>query len=66
MEEINLDGMFHDELNEIAIRFDQLALYARTKAKAMQQRSSGDIHDAIENEAVCEAIYKQLPQEFRW
>jgi hypothetical protein len=66
MEEINLDGMYPEELSEIAIHFDQLALYARTKAVAMKQRASGNLHDAIENEAVCEAIYKQLPSEFRW
>lgn len=66
MKKINLDGMFPEELRELAIHFDQLAHYARRKATAMDQRAKGDIKNAIENEAVCDAIYKQLPKEFRW
>lgn len=63
---INLDGMQPDELTEIAQVFNTLAAYAKTKANAMRDRASGEINDALAQEAQCERYYKALPEWARW
>lgn len=63
---VNLDGTWPEELDEMAKAFDLLAAYARTKAGAMRDRAAGRIVEAIAQEGQCEAYYHRLPKWARW
>ena len=45
---------------------ETLVDYARTKARAMRFRLSGNILRAGLEESRCETIYSQLPEAIRW
>jgi hypothetical protein len=63
---LNLDGLTPDELLEAAEALSALAVYAKTKAKAMQDRANGMISDALAKENQCERFYRSLPGWARW
>ena len=63
---LNLDGLTPEELLEAAEALSTLAAYARTKAKAMQDRASGAITAALAQEAQCERYYNTLPDWAKW
>lgn len=64
---INLDADFNPhELEGIANAFESLCSYARTKARAMENRLEGKINDAINLEKQCEVYYNALPNWARW
>jgi hypothetical protein len=63
---LNLDGLMPDELLEVAHAMSTLATYAKTKAKAMHDRASGMIADALVQEDQCERYYRSLPEWARW
>ncbi len=44
----------------------QLRCYAINKAVAMSLRLEGNIKVALEYEAICDRIYKDLPQYAKW
>lgn len=44
----------------------RVAGYAANKAAAIQCRLSGDISGAMTYEAICDAIYRRLPEDLRW
>lgn len=70
----NLDGLadyedmraFGRELDQVASAMALLSAYATNKAHAMAFRQDGDIPRAREHEAVCDGIYKRLPEWARW
>ena len=57
----NLDSMTPEQLREYAGAMDKLAEYARAKALAMEYRAKRNAISAYELEAVCNAIYNELP-----
>ena len=63
---LNLDGLAPDELLEAAEALTVLAAYAKTKARAMQDRASGAIAAALAQEGKCERLYGSLPDWARW
>ena len=77
----NLDCMRPDELLAYANRVDSLrptcmhpdfrvyadlAMYARLKSGAMEDREQGEIEAALTWEHKCERIYQTLPQWAKW
>ena len=71
----NLDGMTPADLQEYITQIsivakssnDWLLLrYARVKQDAMKHRAAGMIGKALQLEADCEKIYRQLPRELQW
>jgi len=65
---INLDEHTIDpaELREVADTLIKLAMYARLKANAMEQRSTGRMRNAEQLETRCENIYQKLPDWAKW
>ena len=63
---LNLDGLTPEELVEAAAALSTLAAYARTKARAMQDRASGEIDAALAQEEQCERYYHTLPDFAKW
>ena len=66
MDPINLDGMTASELDKLSSAYQQLATYARLKARAMRHREAGRIVAAQSAEWQCERIYAALPECLRW
>lgn len=63
---LNLDGLTPEELVEAAAALSTLAAYARTKAKAMQDRASGEIDAALSKEEQCDRYFHTLPAWAKW
>ena len=63
---LNLDGLALEELVDTAAALSTLAAYARTKARAMQDRASGEIDAALVQEEQCDRYYHTLPAWARW
>jgi hypothetical protein len=66
LDSLNLDCMTIEDLAEIAEHLATLQNYARNKGRAMLLRAAGDVSRALVRERECEAIYKQLPDNWRW
>ena len=62
----NMDGMWPDDLRELAEVLETAALYAKLTARAMQHRMVGDINAAIKLEKRAEISYRGLPAGVRW
>jgi len=77
----NLDGMTRGELvayaDATAAKVEQAegatkdwlnlaSKYARTKAKAMELRKTGEIAKALKYERECENIYGMIPARMKW
>jgi hypothetical protein len=65
---INLDNLTTEpaDLNRLAQVLDQLARYARDKARAMRGRLEGNVSEALVYEQWCERIYSRLPMWAQW
>jgi hypothetical protein len=63
---LNLDGLTPEELVEAATALSTLAAYAKTKARAMQDRASGEIDAALAQEEQCDRNYAKLPAWAKW
>jgi hypothetical protein len=63
-ETLNLDALTPTELE--AITHPKLKTYAKTKARAMKARTSGDIAKALLLEDQCDRIYRRLPANLQW
>jgi hypothetical protein len=63
---LNLDGLFPEELEEVAKVLITLADYAKHKAAAMRYRAAGNISAALSEENVCDGYYQSLPSWARW
>ena len=64
--DLDLDGLFPDELEEVAKVLMTLAEYANHKAVAMRYRAAGEITAALSEENVCDGYYQALPPWARW
>ncbi len=65
----NLDAMTLSELLEFAERPHENEMareYATTKARAMAERTAGNINVALCLESTCEMLYGALPDHLRW
>lgn len=62
----NLDAMTQAELHCAAKRYRTLALYAETRLNSMSLREIGRIDEAVALENRCDALYAELPQDWRW
>lgn len=62
----NLDAMDVDDLETWREQFSLLADYAASKRLAMQYRAAGQIQQAMQYEADCEAVYRKLDQGVKW
>ena len=67
IEDFNPDCFVNPEsLDTLAHVFSALRKYCAVKACAMRSRIAGDIESATVEEAICDALYEQLPEEVRW
>lgn len=64
--DLNLDAMDQDDLLELTLNMQLLTAYASGKWLAMQARRSGAVNAALKYEGMIDAIYKQLPEQWRW
>lgn len=64
----NLDGLSidHKDLSQLAYYLDILGSYARNKSQAMRFRAIGYVKKAQDREDICEAIYRNLPKNWKW
>jgi hypothetical protein len=62
----NLDVEPPCDLEILAGVFQMLHCYAKNKADATRDRWTGDVQHALELEAQCDAIYKNLPDWAKW
>lgn len=63
---INLDDLFHHELDQMADIFFNLHRYATLKASAIRHRKFGEIDKALNFERNADCIYDRLPKDFQW
>ena len=67
IEDFNPDCFVNPEsLDALADVFAILRKYCTVRARAMRSRIAGDIESATVEEAICDAVYEQLPEEVRW
>lgn len=66
METPNLDCMEREALRRFARRCLLLAKYATYKAQAIEWREKREIVKALDAEARCDDIYRQIPKCARW
>ena len=66
METENLDAMEIDDLESLARIYTALANYSASCARAKRYRLSGDTLHAMLQEVVCDDIYRNLPQQYKW
>lgn len=66
LETLNLDGMARGDLVALSLHLRTLAEYARRKSEAMAFREAGQVGSAQRLEAVCEELYGDLPDNWRW
>ena len=64
--EFNLDTMTPEELENTARVFDTLSAYSRMKARAMRNRLTGHIDEAMDKEQQCDKFYAKLPEWAKW
>lgn len=62
----NLDDCDSEELHELRKAFTDLAKYCSKKQLARTYRETGNIQAALQYEAACQAIYENLPKDFKW
>lgn len=62
----NLDCMWSDDLEDLALVFSLLHQYAEKKSAAMRDRAAGNIASALDLETTLNTIYSNLPQWAKW
>lgn len=55
-----------EEAFRAADNFGLLATYCAHKGHAIRRRMVGDVQGALDQEAYCDKIYAQLPDDLRW
>jgi hypothetical protein len=66
LEQLNPDAMTPEDLAETIRHLTTLLSYCRAKHRAMQQRSTGEVHRALIDEEYADSLYLQLPENWRW